>query len=95
MPQDMGLGGRHAKCSVVPVPMKKARSIAGDSHHHAASASRLLDSNVGLPGYPDDWPSVHPACESCHWSILETRRFKGRELCLACIAQYFDGDDEE
>ena len=74
--------------------MKKARSLAGDSHHHAASASRLLDS-AGLPGYPDDWPSVYRACESCHWSILETRRFKGRELCLSCISQYFDGDDEE
>ena len=75
--------------------MKKACSLPGDSPRHATSASRLLDSNVGLPGYPDDWPSVHPACESCHWSMLETRRFKGRELCLACIAQYFNGDDEE
>ena len=75
--------------------MKKARSLAGDSHSHAASASRLLDSNVGVPGYTDDWPSVHPACESCHWSMLETRRFKGRELCLACIAEYFDGESDD
>ncbi len=75
--------------------MKKARAIAGDSHDHASSVSRLLDSNVGLPGYADDWPSVYAACESCHWDVVETRRFKGRELCLSCIAQYFDGDDED
>ena len=94
MTQEEALAPGTRSAPSCPVPMKKAHSLAGGSHQHA-SASRLLDSNVGLPGYPDDWPSVHPACESCHWSMLETRRFKGRELCLACIAQYFDGESDD
>jgi hypothetical protein len=68
---------------------------AGDSHRQPPSASRLLDSNAGIPGDADQWDSAYPACESCHWAALETRYFKGRELCLSCIAEYFCGDTEE
>jgi hypothetical protein len=75
--------------------MKKSSATAGDSLDHAPSVSRLLDSDAGLPGDADDWPSVHYACESCHWAVVETRRFKGRELCLSCIAEYFSGDSDE
>jgi hypothetical protein len=75
--------------------MKKARSIGGDSPQHAHSVSRLLDSDAGFPGDADDWPNAYPECESCHWTIVETRPFKGRELCLSCIAEYFAGDSED
>jgi hypothetical protein len=75
--------------------MTKARELAGDSHHQPASMSRLLDSDAGIPGDADQWPSVYAECESCHWTIVETRYFKGRELCLSCIAEYFSCESDE
>lgn len=68
---------------------------AADGRHQAPSASRLLDSNAGIPGDADQWPSAYATCESCHWAIIETRFFKGRELCLSCIAEYFTGESDE
>jgi hypothetical protein len=67
---------------------------AGDSHRQPHSASRLLDSNTGIPGDADQWTSVYATCESCHWAVIETRDFKGRELCLSCIAEYFTGESD-
>jgi hypothetical protein len=75
--------------------MTKGRAIAGDSLQQAPSMSRLLDSDAGIPGDADHWPGVYAECESCHWTIVETRYFKGRELCLSCIAEYFGGESEE
>ncbi|HXD17425.1 MAG TPA: hypothetical protein VN654_10440 [Vicinamibacterales bacterium] len=74
--------------------MSKAQPAA-DGRQQPASASRLLDSNTGIPGDADQWPTVYPECESCHWAVVETRFFKGRELCLSCIAEYFSGETDE
>ena len=74
--------------------MRKAQLPAAASRQQPPSASRLLDSNTGIPG-DDQWPSVHATCESCHWAVLETRYFKGRELCLSCIAEYFSCESDE
>jgi hypothetical protein len=68
---------------------------AGDSHRQPSSASRLLDSNAGIPGDADQWTAVYATCESCHWGVIETRDFKGRELCLSCIAEYFTGESDD
>jgi len=74
--------------------MSKALPAAG-SRHQPPSASRLLDSNAGIPGDADQWSSVYATCESCHWAVVETRDFKGRELCLSCIAEYFTGESDD
>jgi hypothetical protein len=75
--------------------MSKPRAIAAADDQQPHSVSRLLDSNTGIPGDDDNWGSDYASCESCHWAVLETRPFKGRELCLACIAEYFDPDADE
>jgi hypothetical protein len=65
-----------------------------DKNERASSASRLLDSHAAIPGNVTN-PAVYPACESCHWTVLETRLFQGRHICVACIAGYFDAETDE
>jgi hypothetical protein len=61
----------------------------------ARTASRLLDPPASINSDTgDDWDS-RPTCQSCHWSVLQTRRFRGRMLCLSCIAEFFDVDGED
>jgi hypothetical protein len=55
------------------------------------SRSRLLVSEV--PDAPEG-ATVHAVCESCHWTVLATRRFRGRTLCVACVEEHFAGDED-
>ncbi len=34
-------------------------------------------------------------CDSCKWPVTQTRRFRGRMMCLLCIGDYFGADEEE
>ena len=71
--------------------MKQAHPPAADRPRSAGSASRFLDADPGFARISNE-PST---CAVCHWAVLAVRRFKGRPVCLACIAEYFaeDGDD--
>ena len=79
---------RHATCSSSGFAhMKSAKD--------ARTASRLLDLPGSMNSNEGDDGDARPTCESCHWSVVQTRRFRGRMLCLSCIEEYFDVDAEE
>ena len=61
----------------------------------ARTTSRLLDPPVSINSNSGDDRESRPTCESCNWAVLQTRRFRGRMLCLSCIAEYFDAEGEE
>jgi len=65
-----------------------------DSKRQRGSESRILDPGE-KPLRRDGDADMSPTCEVCHWSTLATKRFRGRTVCLACIAEHFQGEDEE
>ena len=56
----------------------------------AASKSRIIINDI-----PDATAVNRTVCESCHWNALATRRFRGRVLCLACIAEHFSDEETD
>jgi len=57
--------------------------------------SRLLDSPAApTRGHGADKGSQQ-VCNSCNWPAPQTRRFRGRMLCLPCIGEYFEAEGEE
>jgi hypothetical protein len=72
--------------------MKQAHAPAVDRPRAADSASRLVDAH---PGLPKTSSAAQPTCAVCHWGVLAVRQFKGRLVCLACIAEHFAEDGEE
>jgi hypothetical protein len=60
-----------------------------------ASASRLLDSAASLTSDAGADARSQPVCDSCNWRVTQTRRFRGRMLCMPCIGEYFEADGEE
>jgi len=71
--------------------MKQAHPPTGDHPRPALSASRLIDADPGF----GRTSAAQPTCAVCHWAVLPARRFKGRIVCLACIAEDFVEDGEE
>jgi len=65
-----------------------------DSPSEPPSESRLLNLSGSLTDDPADG-APQPVCEGCNWPVNQTRRFRGRMLCLPCIGEYFEADGEE
>ena len=65
------------------------------SARNARTFSRLLDPAASINSDSSDNSESKPVCESCNWAVLQTRHFRGRMLCLSCIAEYFDAEGEE
>jgi hypothetical protein len=55
----------------------------------AETRSRLLAQE------PTELAGTRAVCESCHWSVLAARRFRGRTLCVACIEEHFAEETDE
>jgi len=66
-----------------------------DSRRQRGSESRVLESGKHSSINEGIEMDTSPKCDVCHWSMLATRRFRGRTVCLACIAEHFLGEDEE
>jgi len=71
--------------------MKQAHPPAVDRPRAAASASRLVEADPGFARTS----TAQPTCAVCHWAVLPARRFQGRIVCLACIAEHLAEDGDE
>jgi hypothetical protein len=71
--------------------MKEVHPPATALPRTAASKSRLVDADPGFARTS----AAHPMCDVCHWTVLPARRFKGRIVCLACIAEHCAEDGDE
>lgn len=74
--------------------MSDPGSISFESKRQRGSESRILEPDA-KPSRPGGETDTSRICDACHWSVLTTRRFRGRMVCLACIAEHFQGEDEE
>jgi len=75
--------------------MRDSGSRSFDSTRQQGSESRVLEPERRASRNDGIEMDTSPRCDVCHWSMLTTRRFRGRTVCLACIAEHFLGDDEE